>query len=124
MIYVFTDGGITSSQTVDNSTDGRGKLAWTGDSGDRSAAFILMYRARAKTLLRNNTRQIGYFTDPGQGVDTKSSLIANDVNTQAMAVVLNYLALDGNEGKLADVLGSNDPFTGVTDKYLLFGKQG
>lgn len=124
IIYVFTDGGITSSQTVDSSTGGRGKLAWTGDSGDRSASFILMYRAAGKPLLRATSRQIGYFTDPGQGVDTKSSLIATDVTSQAMAVVLNYMGLDGSEGSFGDVVGGNDPFTGVTDKYLLFNKQG
>jgi len=125
MLYVFTDGGISSSATVDNSTGGRGKLAWAGDSGERSASFMLLYRAgNGRPSLRNNLRQVGYFVDGGQAVDTKSSLIATDVNMQAMAVVLNYLALDGSESKLGDVIGDADPFTGVTDKYLLFNKLG
>jgi hypothetical protein len=122
MIYVFTDGGITSSQTVDSTTGGRGKLAWTGDSGDRSASFILMYRAAGKPSLLTTGRQIGYFNS-AQGVDTKSSLIATDVNMQAAAVVLNYLALDGSQAQLGDVLGGNDPFTGVESTYQLFNKQ-
>jgi hypothetical protein len=125
MLYVYTDGGITSSATVDNSTGGRGKLSWTGDSGDRSASFMLLYRTGSgRPTLRSMARQVGYFSDAGQAVDTKSSLIATDVTAQAMAVVLNYLALDGNEGKLSDVIGDADPFTGVTDKYLFFSKLG
>jgi hypothetical protein len=124
MLYVFTDGGISSNGGIDASATGRGKLNWTGDSGDRSAAFMLMYKAGSKRpALRSTGRQIGFFSDAGQAVDTKSSLIATDINKQAMAVVLNYLALDGNEAKLADVIGDSDPFIGVTDKYLLFNKQ-
>ncbi|MGZ3693805.1 MAG: hypothetical protein ACXWQO_06365 [Bdellovibrionota bacterium] len=124
MLYVFTDGGISSNGTLDASAAGRGKLAWTGDSGDRSASFMLMYKAGSKRpALRNTLRQIGYFSDAGQGVDTKSSLIATDINKQAMAVVLNYLALDGSEAKLGDVIGDTNPFTAVMDQYLLFNKQ-
>ncbi|MGZ3656201.1 MAG: hypothetical protein ACXVCS_11640 [Bdellovibrionota bacterium] len=126
MLYVFTDGGITSNTTVDNSTAGRGKLSWSGDSGDRSASFVLMYKAGGvgRPAMRSAARQIGAFSDAGQGVDTKSSLIATNVTTQAQAVVLNYLALDGSESKLGDVIGGSDPFTGVENNYLMFNKQG
>lgn len=124
MLYIFTDGGISSNDDVDNSTNGRGKLAWTGDSGERSASILLMYKAGRRPALRNNLRQVGHFIDNGQAVDAKGSLIATDVTKQAMAVLLNYMALDGSEGKFRDVIGDSDPFMGVMDKYLLFNRQG
>lgn len=125
MLYVFTDGGVSSNLIEDNSANGRGKLSWAGDSGERSASFILVYRAgNGRPSLRNNTRQVGHFVDGGQAVDTKGSLIATDVTRQAMAVVLNYLALDGSEGKLADVIGDANPFIGAMDKYLLLNRLG
>jgi hypothetical protein len=123
MVYVFTDGGVSANTTVDNTADGRGKFAWTGDSGERGAGFILLYKARGgRPALRNNTRQIGHFIDGGQAVDSKGSLIATNVENQAKAVVLNYMALDGSETLFRDVIGGTDPFLGVTDKYLLFSR--
>ncbi|TNF04173.1 MAG: general secretion pathway protein GspF, partial [Deltaproteobacteria bacterium] len=44
MIYVITDGGVAAKAEVDNSTDGRGKYVWTGDSSQRSSAWMLVYR--------------------------------------------------------------------------------
>jgi hypothetical protein len=122
---VFTDGGVSANTTIDNTTDGRGKFAWVGDSGERGASFLLVYKARSgRPALRNNLRQIGFFSNTGQAVDTKSSLIATNVENQTMAVVLNYMALDGSEASFRDVIGGTDPFLGVTDKYLLFSRLG
>jgi hypothetical protein len=123
MIYVFTDGGVSSSGAADNSANGRGKGVWTGDSGERSAAFALVYRAgTGRPSLRNNLRQIGYFADGGQAVDTQSSLIARNVENLSMAVLLNYMALDGTEGQLTNMLGGTNPFAASMDKYLMFNK--
>ncbi len=123
MLYVFTDGGISSNGTLDNSTGGRGKGVWSGDSGERSAAFILVYRpGNARPSLRNNLRQVGYFLDGGQAVDTQSSLIARDVEKLSMVVALNYMALDGTEGQFGNIVGSMDPFSAAKDKYLLFNR--
>ncbi len=123
MIYVFTDGGIVSSGAVDNSVGGRGKGIWSGDSGSRSSAFILTYRAgNGRPALRNNLRQIGSFVEAGQAVDPQSSLIATDIEKLSMSVVLNYMALDGSEGQFASVVGGVDPFMTAKDTYLLFNK--
>lgn len=125
MLYVFTDGSVSANTTIDNSADGRGKFAWVGDSGERGAAFILVYKARGgRPALRNNLRQVGNFSNTGQGVDTRSSLLAANVENLTKAVVLNYMALDGTEAAFRDVIGGTDPFLGVTDKYLLFSRLG
>lgn len=125
MLYVFTDGGVASNGTLDNTTAGRGKGIWTGDSGERSAAFILVYRAgNGRPSLRNTLRQVGYYRDSGQAVDANSSLVARDVEKLSMAVVLNYMALDGSEGQFSNVVLGANPFAGAMDKYLLFNKLG
>jgi hypothetical protein len=122
MLYVFTDGGVSAGTTEDASAAGRGKLVWTGDSGERSASFILLYRAAGKPSLRSANRQIGFYTE-GQGVDRAGSVIAKSVENQVMAVLMNYMALDGTEGSYRNVVGGNvDPFGGSIDKYVLFNK--
>ena len=53
MIYVFTDGGVSAGTAIDSSAAGRGKFVWTGDSGQRSSSYMLLYRhaGRAELLL-------------------------------------------------------------------------
>src|SRR2546427_3633643 len=40
MIYVFSDGSLSSSSMVDSSTAGRGKLAWQGDNSSTASTFF------------------------------------------------------------------------------------
>ncbi len=118
MVYVFTDGGVTSNGTIDSSANGRGKGIWQADSGQRSSAFALIYKKDGKP--QTLTRQIGAFKDNG-GVDTTASKVAGSVENLTRAVVANYLALSGNEGQLAKVTGA-DPFGADLSKYLAFTK--
>ena len=120
MIYVFTDGGVVANNGVDNSTGGRGKNNWAGDSGERSGAFTLVYRHAGKPEIRNNQRQIGAYKDSG-AVDREASKISASAETLTKTVVANYLALHGKEGELAKVVGDN-PFGAELDKYLGFTK--
>ncbi len=120
MIYVFTDGAVASNGSLDNSADGRGKGVWTADSGQRAATFALVYKRDGKPTMRNERRQVGAFRDGG-GVDIGASRLSNNVDTLAKAVVANYLALHGLEGKLADVVGDN-PFGAEFEQYLAFNK--
>jgi len=95
MLYVFSDGSLSSSGMIDNSAAGRGKGVWTGDNQSTAAAFFLVYNPKGPiTAIRN---QIGYFTADGSVASTGSPG-ANAVNLLAEMVVLNYMALHGQEG--------------------------
>ncbi len=120
VIYVVTDGGVSTDGSVDSSPEGRGKLNWTGDSGQRSSSFMMVYKKDGKPRLRANAnRQIGHFTN---GVINKTAkLTSNSVINLAKAMVANYLALHGEEGKLAEVVNDN-PFGSKLDEYLIFEK--
>lgn len=120
-IYVVTDGGISSNGKADNSTDGRGKLAWAGDSSQRASTFFLYYRQKGRATLRSTgKRQIGAFKT-NENVDLTASLVSNNVTNLAKAVVGNYLALSGKESMLETVVGDN-PFGKNLNDYLIFNK--
>lgn len=120
VIFVVTDGGVSTNGMVDNTPNGRGKLHWSGDSGQRSSSFMMVYKKDGKPQLRTNAnRQIGHFTN---GVINKTAkLTSNSVVHLAKAMVANYLALHGEEGKLAEVVNDN-PFGSKLDEYLIFEK--
>lgn len=121
LIYVFTDGGISSNGKIDNTTNGRGKLGWGGDSSQRASTFMLYYRQAGKATLRNaGKRQIGAFK-VNENVDLTASLISNNVTNLAKAVVANYLSLSGKEGTLDTIVGDN-PFGNNLNDYLIFNK--
>lgn len=120
IIYVLTDGGVAASDQIDNSAAGRGKYVWTGDSGQRSSAFLLVYRDQGRPTLRTGNRQIGYFRENGS-VETAASLTSNSPTNLAKAIVANFLALHGEESNLASVVGDN-PFGSDLDKYIFFNK--
>lgn len=121
VIYVITDGGVSANTTIDMSQNGRGKFGWAGDSGQRSGALMLVYKKDGKAFLRErNKRQIGYYKSTGS-VENTALLTSNSVINLSKAMVANYLALHGDEGKLADVVGE-DPFRNNLDKYLVFDK--
>jgi hypothetical protein len=98
MLYVFSDGSLASNGSVDNSVDGRGKGVWTGDNSSTAASFFLVFNpgGRPQAL----TQQIGYFRADGS-VESASSPAANNVNLLVQTVILNYLALHGEQNKFA-----------------------
>ncbi len=123
ILYVFSDGSVTSNGGVDNSGNGRGKLVWTADSGQRGAAFMLYYRAAGKPKLRDSSvRQVGAFKDNG-AVDNTATQISSNVENLGKAIAANLLAIQGREGDLAKVVGDN-PFGSDLNRYLIFDKQG
>jgi hypothetical protein len=97
MIYVFSDGSLTSSSMVDTTPAGRDKLAWQGDSSAVAATFMLVYSPKGRPQLLNGaaSQQIGYFSADGSVVST-SSPGANSVVQLVQMAVLNYLSLHGN----------------------------
>ncbi len=94
MIYVFSDGSLTSSSMVDSTPAGRDKLAWQGDSSAVASTFFLLYNPNGRTAPLNGaaSQQIGYFSADGSVVST-SSPGANSVVQLVEMVVLNYLSL-------------------------------
>jgi hypothetical protein len=120
MIYVFSDGSLSSTGMPDNSAAGRGKLGWQGDNSTVASTFFLVYSPKGRPQLRNGVagQQIGYFDADGS-VDTSSSPVANNVTSLVQAVVLNYMGLIGTDGQFPTVfptqgLGSGSTLAGLT----------
>jgi hypothetical protein len=98
MLYVFSDGSLSANGQVDDSPDGRGKFMWASDNQSTAASFFLVYNPRGRpTAVR---QQIGFFRADGS-VETASSPAANNVNLLVETVVLNYMALHGEQGAFA-----------------------
>ncbi len=110
MLYVFSDGSLSSNGMIDNSAGGRGKGVWTGDNQSTAAAFFLVYNPAGPTAAATN--QLGYYTPDGSVVST-SSPGANAVNLLAEMVVLNYMALHGQEGAFQGMRWSSGVSTGL-----------
>ena len=107
MLYVFSDGSISASGQVDDTTDGRGKFMWTSDNQSTAASFFLVYNPGGRPdLVTTGTggaarhQQIGYFRADAS-VETASSPAAGNVNLLVETVVLNYMALHGEQAQFA-----------------------
>lgn len=125
MIYVFSDGSLSSNGMVDDSAGGRGKGQWTGDNQQTAASFFLVYNPNGRpTLIGEGTaaaarhQQIGYYSAGGDVV-TSSSPAANNVNLLVQTVILNYMALH-NEQNLFNGLFGNA--LGGLDGLIAFNK--
>jgi hypothetical protein len=94
MIYVFSDGSLQSNGMVDNSAAGRGKGVWTSDDTATAASLMLVYDPKGRPTAIQN--QVGNFNSDGT-VNSTGSIAANAVNLLAETVVLNYMALHGQE---------------------------
>jgi hypothetical protein len=110
MVYVFSDGSLASNGMIDESTDGRGKGVWTGDNSLTAATLMLVYNPGGRPALMGASaddqaqhQQIGYFRADGS-VETASSPAANNVNLLVQTVILNYLALHGEQGSFATLI--------------------
>ncbi len=109
MMYVFSDGSVFSNGSTDDSEQGRGKGVWTGDNQQTASAFFLVYNPGGKPELMGGSpeqqakqQQIGFMRASGD-VETSSSPAANNVNSLVESVVLNYLALHGEQGVFSDL---------------------
>ena len=102
MIYVISDGSLTSSSVVDTTPAGRDKLCWQGDSSAVASTFFLVYspKGRPQPVGGAASQQIGYFASNGSVVST-SSPGASSVEQLVEMLVLNYMALQGVEGQFS-----------------------
>lgn len=95
MLYVFSDGSVSSNGRIDDSEAGRGKGEWTADNQQTAASFFLVYNPGGRPEAIRN--QIGFMRGDGS-VETASSPAANNVNQLVQTVLLNYMALHGEQG--------------------------
>ncbi|HET8800237.1 MAG TPA: hypothetical protein VFN01_03545 [Marinobacter sp.] len=94
MLYVFSDGSVSSNGRIDDSMDGRGKGEWTGDNQQTAASFFLVYNPGGRPMAAR--QQIGFMRSDAS-VETASGPAANNVNQLVQTVLLNYMALHGEE---------------------------
>jgi hypothetical protein len=122
MIYTFSDGSVSASDTEDDDGNGTTKFRWRSDNSQTAASFILAYSPNGQPTLRNGaaSQQLGNFTSDGN-VSTSSSPFANSVVSLAEMVVLNYLGLHGDEAMFGAVLNNPGLGTGAAvAPYIAF----
>jgi hypothetical protein len=106
MIYVFSDGSVASNGTIEM-VNGVGKGVWSGDNSSTAASFFLVFDpAGAPTLMDTGGdtlrhQQLGWMR-PDASVDTASSPAANNVNLNVEMLILNYMALHGEQNLFAE----------------------
>jgi hypothetical protein len=106
MVYVFSDGSLNATNMVDGSANGRGKFGWQGDNQSTANSFFLVYspKGRPTPLVADGSgslgKQIGYYRADGS-IETSSHPGANAVNLLVETVILNYMALHGEQGNFA-----------------------
>jgi hypothetical protein len=109
MMYVFSDGSLSSNGVIDDSVDGRGKGEWTSDNQSTAASFFLVYNPGGRPQLFQSGsdglpaarhRQIGYFSAGGD-VQRAGTPGANNVNLLVEMLLLNYMALHGEQNLFA-----------------------
>ena len=113
MMYVFSDGSLSSNGAIDNSEAGRGKGEWASDNSSTAGSFFLVYNpGRRPTIIGASPeiqavhQQIGYM-DSGGSVARGATPAANNVNLLVNTVILNYMALHGEQGAFANVFMNN-----------------
>jgi len=114
MMYVFSDGSLSSNGTIDNSTNGRGKGEWTSDNQDTASPFFLVYNPGHRPVIFTGSdgltpaqhQQLGAFSADGNLVRSGTPG-ANNVNLLVETVLLNYMALHGEQGQFGNKFPSN-----------------
>lgn len=116
ILYVYTDGGVSSSVSGPQN----GKFPWTGESGQRSGSFMLIYDPNGKPKIKNNNRQVGWYNNSGS-VQTNATVISSSAANLTKLIVANYLALSGKEKDLSTIVGDN-PFKDNLESMLSFSE--
>ena len=136
MIYVYSDGSVFSNGMIDSSMAGRGKGVWTGDDQQTASSFFLVYNPGSRPVLIGGAsadpaaitaaqrvhQQLGYMRPSGD-VETASSPAANNVNLLVETVILNYMALHGEQAQFGQVFqGQGLGNSTLQDKMTAFQK--
>jgi hypothetical protein len=125
MLYVFSDGSLSSNGMIDNSVGGRGKGQWTGDNQATAASFFLVLNPAGRpttysvgSIPAARRQQLGYFRGSGD-VETTGSPGANAVNTLVEMVALNYMALHNEQNQFAAKF-PNSVLNSQIDNWIAF----
>jgi hypothetical protein len=107
VMYVFSDGSLSSNGVIDTSAAGRNKGEWTSDNQDTAAAFFLVYKPGGRPQIFTGAgmtpeqhQQLGAFSANGDVVRSGTPG-ANNVNLLVETMLLNYMALHGEAGNFA-----------------------
>jgi hypothetical protein len=103
MLYVFSDGSVASNGTIEM-INGVEKGVWTGDNSSTAASFFLVIdpvagRPALMDQMPSNPlmhQQIGWMRSDAS-VETGATPAANSVNLLVETVILNYMALHGED---------------------------
>ncbi len=113
MVYVFSDGSVSSNGAIDTSIEGRGKGEWSSDNSSTAGSFFLVYNpGRRPTIIgatpqeQANHQQLGYMSSDG-AVNRAGTPAANNVNLLVNTVILNYMALHGEQGAFDGLFPNN-----------------
>ncbi|HSN71787.1 MAG TPA: hypothetical protein VLT59_09755 [Steroidobacteraceae bacterium] len=120
MVYVFSDGSLSANGQIDGSVEGRGKFMWASDNQSTAASFFLVYNPQGRPQLYTGDgrpaeqhQQIGWFR-PDASVETTSSPADSNVNLLVETVLLNYMALHGEQS----LFGQRFPRNGLGSASL------
>lgn len=138
MIYVFSDGSLFSNGTPDGSGNittqdniviPGGKGVWTGDNSSTACSFVLVYnppRLGGKPVA--NTNQLGNFQTSGS-VNTSARtasgdpiVAANNVTSLVYTVLLNYMALHGEQGQFSSLFPDANLGGAPLDQLIALGQ--
>ena len=113
MMYVFSDGSLSSNGAIDATIEGRGKGEWTSDNSSTAGSFFLVYNPGLRPTLIGVTpeqqarhQQLGYM-DSGGSVQRGATPAANNVSLLVNTVILNYMALHGEQGQFGSLFPNN-----------------
>ncbi len=113
MIYVFSDGSLSSNGAIDNTVEGRGKGEWVSDNSSTAASFFLVYNPGRRPTIIGATpeevarhQQLGSMSSDGS-VERAATPAANNVPLLVNTVLLNYMALHGEQGLFGQVFPSH-----------------
>ena len=121
VVYVFSDGSVSSDGNIDNSQNGRGKGIWKGDNSSTAAALMLVYNPAGRPQMTGPTaNQLGHFRANGS-VETSAIRAAANVDILAETIVANYLALHDDVGRLSEILPNHGLGSGIDlEKVIAF----
>ncbi len=125
MMYVFSDGSVSSNGAIDTTPEGRDKGEWVSDNSSTAAAFFLVYNPTRRPILMGANaneqalhQQIGAMSSDGS-VERAATPAANNVNLLVNTVLLNYMALHGDQGQF-DILFPNHGLGSLQDRLTAF----